>query len=1171
MTPIVPSLKTQVPRPNVPSLQTRPKFWENQIDMPLDYVELHLHTAFSFLDGASLPEEMIGRAQELGYRAMAITDHDGLYGAMEFAKAADAAGIFPITGVEITLTDESHLTLLAENRTGYANLCTLITEAHRLPSGAPIQRLNFSSADEDEGLDLSLRGIGKPHPHYRTEDRLPRLDPALLATHGEGIILLTGCRQGRISQLVDEGDLPAARTLLDQYIDWLGRDSVFVELQHNKVFGDIQRIRSLVRLANETGVPYVATGNVHYHIPDRHRLQDVLVAIHHRTTLDNSHRLRRPNGEFYLHSIEEMNELFEEWPSSLTTTIEIAERCREFDLANDLAYVFPDFHTPDGSNPDSYLRKICQEKLSVQYTNSENETIRRLESKAKERLEEELGIIAKHKLAGFFLLYRDLLLLAEEIAVEVRGRKSPRTIAHLPPGRGRGSSVSSIVCYLIGLSHVDPIVHNLFFGRFLNEELHAIPDIDLDFPREIRERLIERVYERYGHDHVGLVCAFATYRLRSAVRDVGKALGLPLPDLDKIAKLSEPRSASELSGELDRIPGYASRKDAPPWCYLIELAEQLSHFPRHITQHVGGMIISSTPLTELMPIQPAAMQGRFLCQWDKDSCEDVRAVKIDFLALGMLSLVEECLELIVKTGKQPVDLSRIDFEDPAIYQMIEDGDTIGVFQIESRAQIQMLPRTRPRKLDDLVVQVAIVRPGPIIGGAVKPYVEHRQRERTSFLPVEPHYDHPDLIPVLAETHGVILYQEQVVQVAMILSGFSAGQADSLRRAMTRKRSNEAMLKLWDAFRDGAKARGVSIETARAVFRKLQGFASYGFPKAHAVAFAVLAYQSCWLKYYYPAEFLCALLNNQPMGFYPNHVLVNDAKRHGLPVFEPDIELSSVRCTVEQTAQKESLRVGIGYVKGVNEETARAIVLERIAHGSYRSLADFARRTSLSIELIENLIMVGTFDRFGIGRREALWLAGLFIPSRKVGLSKKAEAGRQLALPLPVEQDRVELRPMGPWEQMAADYALIGMSPRYHPLGLLRTRLPRRFVTSQQLESLPHGITVELAGLVVCRQRPGTAKGITFLLLEDEVGLINAVIHPDLYLQERTLVRSEPFLVIKGKLQKRQGTINIVAQEITALEGARTSFHAPAPDSLEDAFDTPSTQPRRVEPASHSYR
>jgi error-prone DNA polymerase len=1122
------------------------------------YVELHLHTAFSFLDGASLPEEMINRAVELGYSSLAVTDHDGLYGAMEFAQLADDAGIFPITGAELTLIDESHITLLATTPKGYSNLSRLITEAHRLPPGTPLQRLDFRADQSEGGIDLSLRGVGKPYPYYRTEDRIPRLNPSLLATHSEGIILLTGCRQGKLAQLVDQGKLTDAGSLLHQYRDWLGPDNVVVELQQNLVHGDAPRIRKLVGLADELGLSYAATGNVHYHAPDRHRLQDVLVAIHHRTTLDNSHQLRRPNGEFYLRSAAEMAELFADLPLSLATTLKVADRCRDFNLARDLAYSFPDYETPTGETPDEFLSRVCYEAFQERYPENQEE--------ARRRLDEELAVIAKHKLAGFFLLYRDLLLLAAEIALEVRGTNSARTVANLPPGRGRGSSVGSIVCYLIGLSHIDPITHDLFFGRFLNEELHSIPDIDLDFPREIRERLIERVYEVFGHERAGLVCAFSTYKLRSAVRDVGKALGLPLPELDKIAKLSEPRSAKELSGELDRIPGYSHRKNSPPWRFLVELADQLSGFPRHVTQHVGGMIISSSPLCELVPIQPAAMEGRFLCQWDKDSCDDVRVVKIDFLALGMLSLVEECLELIAQPGKEPIDLSRIDFDDPLIYDMICAGDTIGVFQIESRAQVQMLPRTGPRKLEDLVVQVAIVRPGPIIGGAVKPYVEHRHRKRTSFLPIEPHYDHPLLQPVLAETHGVILYQEQVIQVAMELAGFSAGQADALRRSMTRKRSHEAMVQLWGQFRDGALLRGVSLKIAKTVFKKLLGFASYGFPKAHAAAFAVLGFQSCWLKYYYPAEFTCALLNNQPMGFYPPHVLINDAKRHGLHIFGPDINLSSLRCTVEGNA----IRIGIGYVQGMGEETARNLVLERMSGGPYRSLADFVRRVPLSTEAIENLIMVGAFDRFGLGRREALWMLGLFIPSRKVG-SAKREKGRQLALLLPVEQDKVELRPMGPWEQTAAEYDILGLSPRYHPLGLLRSRLPGNLVTSKDLETLPHGTHVQFAGLVVCRQRPGTAKGITFLLLEDEVGLVNAVVHLDLYLGERLLVRGEPFLIIGGRLQKQDGTINIIAQTITALEGARTSFNAPPPDAMEDTISVAERPVKELSPASHNYR
>jgi error-prone DNA polymerase len=1126
--------------------------------MSTHYVELHLHTAFSFLDGASLPEELIGRATELGYRALAVTDHDGLYGTMEFAKAADAAGIAPITGAELTLTDESHITLLAATREGYANLSRLITEAHRLPPDAPLSR-RAQQSDRNQGIDLSMRGVGKSHPQYHPVERLPRLAPDLLAGHTDGLILLTGCRQGRISRLVDEDRFGEAAALLRTWRDWFGPDNVFVELQHNLVHGDTQRIRKLVALAEQTGLRTVATGNVHYHVQDRHRLQDVLVAIRYRSTLDNTHRVRRPNTHFSLRSAAEMHRLFGEMPSSLATTCEIAERCRDFDLSHDLAYVFPDYPTSTGESPDELLARVCYEALDERYPADQTE--------ARRRLDEELRIIAYHNLAGFFLLYRDLLLLAREVADEIRGVDSARTAGNLPPGRGRGSSVSSIVCYLIGLSHVDPLAHDLFFGRFLNEELHSIPDIDLDFPREIRERLIERVYETYGHDRAALVCAFSTYKLRSAVRDIGKALGLPLPELDKIAKLSEPRSAKDLGEELGRVPGYAQRKDAPPWCYLIELAEQLSGFPRHVTQHVGGMIISSTPLAELVPIQPAAMEGRFICQWDKDSCDDARVVKIDFLALGMLSLVEECLELIAQQGKGTVDLSRIDFDDPEIYEMIQKGDTIGVFQIESRAQIQMLPRTGPRKLDDLVVQVAIVRPGPIIGGAVKPYVAHRQQERTSFLPIEPQYDHPLLEPVLQETHGVILYQEQVIQVAMELSGFSAGQADALRRSMTRKRSREAMIQLWGQFRDGALARGVPLETAKNVFRKLLGFASYGFPKAHAAAFAVLAFQSCWLKHYYPAEFTCALLNNQPMGFYPPHVLINDAKRHGLRVVGPDIELSQLRCSVEGN----TIRVGLGYVQGMGEETARNIVLERRSGGPFRSLSDFLRRVPLSTEAVENLILVGAFDRFGLGRREALWMLGLFVPSKRVGKPGQPK-GRQLSLSLPVDQDRVELSPMGAWEQMSADYDILGLSPRYHPLGLLRTRLPDSLATTVDLERLPDGAIVQMAGLVVCRQRPGTAKGITFLLLEDERGLANVIVYPDLYQRERLLVRGEPFLLIQGKLQRQDGVINVIAHRIASLEGARHQFQAPEPEAEADApEDTVEMSTQALEPASHNYR
>jgi error-prone DNA polymerase len=1221
------------------------------------YAELHLHTAFSFLDGASLPEEVVATAADLGYEHLAITDHDGLYGAMEFARAARAAGITPLTGAELTLADGSHLTLLAESAAGYSNLCRLITAAHGGPTGlpgdaAPVRtplaapepngatgRRGALVFGEAGGQKRSGRAAGDPAINGRANEestmkgatngrrrgdgryeggggvgrarggeaaggarsggaagtawgtlvaggdedesgvfeapdrRQPRLDPALLPLHAEGLILLTGCRQGRLSGLVAEGQAREADRLLGRYAEWFGRDNVFVELQHNLVFGDTDRVRGLAACAGRAGLPTVATGNVHYHRRDRSRLQDVLTAIRCRTTLDGSHRERRPNAEWFLRPPEEQARRFRQYPDAIAATREIAERCARFDLSRDLAYVFPRYPTDPGDTPDALLARVCWEAMAGRYPGGSEA--------AAARLAEELRLIAKHKLAGFFLLYRDLLGMATEVAAELRGAASSST---LPPGRGRGSSVSSIVCYLFGLSHIDPLAHDLMPGRFINEELSSVPDIDIDFPREIREKLIERVYARYGADHAAMVCAFPTYRLRSAVRDVGKALGLPAGDLDRIAKLSEPRSAKELGVELTRIPAFAARMDAPPWKHLVELAGELAGFPRHVSQHSGGMIVSSAPLTGLVPVLPTAMPGRFICQWDKDSCDDAGFVKIDFLALGMLSLVEECMHLIAANGKAPVDLSRIDFTDTGVFDMICAGDTVGTFQIESRAQIQTILRTQPRSLEDLIVQVAIVRPGPIIGGAVNPYVKLREQRRKG-IPAEPVYDHESLEPVLKETLGVTLYQEQVIGVSMAFAGFTAGQADQLRRAMTRKRSHEAMGRMWEQFRDGARAKHANAtdELAKTVFEKLIGFASYGFPKCHSAAFAVLAYQSAWLKRYYPAEFACALLNNQPMGFYPPHVLVNDAKRHGIRTMPPDFNRSGAECTVEGNA----VRIGLGYVADVGEEAARRIEAERATNGPFESLADLIRRVPLRIEAAENLTAVGAADCFGLGRREALWLVGLLQGPRAFGgnrTGKEKEAGAQLSLALPATE-AVELSSMGPWEQMATDYATMGLSPRYHPLGLLRTRLPAGLATVADLERLPDGLRIRLAGLVVCRQRPGTAKGITFLLLEDERGMVNVVVFPDLYEERRHVVRGEPFLVVEGILQKRNDTINLVAEAITPLEEARRQdLPAPPPSDADIAVivaragrvnredtDMETGLLRTIAPASHNYR
>ncbi len=1055
------------------------------------YVELHCHSNFSFLDGASHVSELAQHAQTLGYTALALTDHDGLYGAMEFARACRTWGVRPITGAEVTLDGGFHLTLLCESQQGYASLCRLLSQAH-----------------------------------LTHEKGAPSIDPAALTTQDvRGLIALSGCRRGQVPSLVAEGRMADARAAAERYRAFFGADCFFLELQQNLVHGDTARNRALASLARELDLGIVATNNVHYHVRGRHRLQDALVAIKHRTTLDASHTLRRANSEFYLKTPQQMARLFASYPDALANTVRIAERC-QFDLTRDLGYRFPDYPCPPGEGPDQTLRRLCLEWLRRKYTPEEDAI-------TLPRLNDELRLIAKHGLSGFFLIYHDLLQLGTEVAREVYGPNHRGR----PPGRGRGSSVGSLVCYLIGLSHIDPIKNNLIVGRFLNEEMSSVPDIDLDFSREVREKLILRVYERYGHEHVGLVCTFPTYRLRSAVRDLGKALGLPEPELNRFAKLAEHRSASELRDEMTRHAEFRHRLDVPLWRHLVELADQISGFPRHVSQHVGGMIISSQPLVELVPLEKARMPGRVICQWDKDSVDDARMIKVDFLALGMLSLVDYCLDEIALHQGKEVDLSRIPFDDKAVFDDICAGDTIGVFQVESRAQAQTLPRTLPRTLEDLTVQVAIIRPGPIVGGSVNPYIQRRQKRQAIT------YDHPLLEPALRETLGVILYQEQLLEVSMALADFTPGQADQLRRAISRKRSAQAMAELWEPFRAGALNKGVSEETATLVFKKLSGFAEFGFPKSHAAAFALLAYQSAWLRKYYPVEFYCSLFNAQPMGFYSPEVLVGDARRHGITVLAPEVNGSLWRCTVEppvgaRAPLNAAVRLGLSYVRGVGPQGGTAVEAARAAGGPFRSLFDFIERTRLKQKAIEQLIASGAFDAFGLERRELIWQLGLLYHPEGRDLPE-----RQASLPLPTEQDMVPLPAMSPWQRMAADYATLQLSPTSHPMQLLRRRLPKDTSRVEDLAGLPNDSRLRIAGLVVCRQRPGTASGFLFIVLEDETGLANVVIRPSIYNRYRTALRTEPFLLIHGRLQCQDGTINVIASLVATFPVPPT-FHAP---------------------------
>ena len=1075
----------------------------------MSYVELHAHSAFSFLDGASSPDELALRAAELGYREMALTDHDGLWGSMEFAQACRAQGVRPITGTELTVLTGTpaegdpvgrpsplpgfrgncppgafHLTLLVEDATGYRNLCRLLTLAH-------------------EGT---------------RDDRLPLpacVTQADLERHADGLICLSGCaRDGALAGRISRGEHAEAERLGRHLLRAFGTDRFRVEIQRPLWRGDHSRNRRLTNLAEVLGVPCVATGNVHAHERSRTALQDALVAVRLGGTLESTEPRRRGNGSATLIDPARAAGRFSDHPGAVIESARLAERLH-FDLTTDLGYSYPG--AEDGT-ADRRLAEACRARFGERYDG----TPERVE--AERRLEQELNLISGLRLSGFFLLHRDLLELAREVAVEVRGPDSARAL--LPPGRGRGSSVSSVVCYLTGLSHVDPIKAGLFLGRFLNDEITDAPDIDLDFPRDIRERLIPRIHRRYGTDRSALVAAFPTYRSKGAIRDFGKVLGLPAGEIERAA-----RSASHY--EEAQIDGTSSR-----WQSLQKLLADAYGLPRHPSQHPGGMVLSTQPLTDLCPVVPAAMEGRQIAQWDKDSCADAGFLKIDLLGLGMLSAVERTVTEIARVRSERIDLSRIPLDDPEVYRRIRAAETTGVFQIESRAQMQMLPRSRPENIEDLTVQVAIVRPGPIQGGAVHPYLERRKRLREN-PDYEIPYEHPSLEPILSDTLGAIVFQDQVIQVAMALAGFSSGEAEGLRRAMSRKRSEEAMHSHRDRFIEGAIARGVDPEVAERVFSQIHGFSGFGFPKSHAAAFGLLAYQSTWLRVHYGPEFLCSLLNEQPMGFYPPDALVHEAQRRGIEVLGPDVNRSGVLCLVERTGDEEAalaVRIGLGYVKGLSDRDAEAVVAERLRGGRYRELGELASRSGAGRDGLERLAWAGACGDLagedtpsgGDRRRVPLWRLGA------AQGSVRRPDGEQLSLPLAVPHAPA-LPVQTPWERVTADYGAYGIALDQHPVTLLRGGLDPRTVTCAALERISDGSGLVVAGLLVARQRPATARGVMFLLIEDETGVANVIVTPPVYERHRLTVRTASLLTITGRLERREGVINVVAFTVHQIE------------------------------------
>ncbi|MCH7610969.1 MAG: error-prone DNA polymerase [Chloroflexi bacterium] len=1005
-----------------------------------EYVELHAHSSYSFLDGASSPQALLKRAAALDMPVMALTDHDGFYGIIQFVMEARELGIRPIIGAEVTMDEGYHLTLLVEDAQGYANLCRLISRA----------QLDHSKGEASLSWEL-------------------------LERHYQGLIALSGCHKSELAQNILRGDKNATLAAANRYLELFGRKHYFLELQRHLVGSDRTIERGLLSIADYLDLEIVATNDVHYATPEDRPLQDVLSGIKHVLPIHELGSLRRPNAEFYLKSPAEMYELFSDLPQALENTLRIAERCR-FDL--DLSqYRFPRFPV---ENSYAHLRQLSYEGLAERYQKASPNVI--------DQLEHELSVIDSLDLEDYFLIVWDICAWARN-----RGF----------PVQGRGSSANSLVAYCLGITRVDPIGHNLLFERFLSHERGGMPDIDVDFSRAGREEVIQYVYDRYGEEHTAMVCNVVTYRSRSAVRDVGKALGFPAQVVGRIAKSLH---RSDFAGLTDKL-----RRDGDglPWDHYATFIDQIKGMPRHLSIHVGGMIVTSAPLVEIAPLERASMPGRVVTQWDKDDIEDAGLIKIDLLSLRTLDVVSEAIELIEQHEGVRIDMDKLGLDDPAVYRMISEADTIGVFQVESRAQMQMLPKMKPVCFEDLMIEVAIVRPGPTQGKMVHPYLNRRQ----GLEPVE--YLHPALESVLEETLGVVLYQEQVMGVAQAIGGFTPGEGDLLRRAMTRKRSYEEIEKMRARFVRGAIKNGLTAEVGHDVFDKIAAFGGYGFCKSHAAAFARTTYETAYLKYYHPAAFFTAFLNHEPLGFYAPEVIVEAAKRQGITIHPVDINRSETRCTI----QRGGIRLGFNYVKGIGTAARERIDKDR-PRGRYRSLDDFCARVKLTPTGMENLIMVGAFDRFDIPRRDLLW--------QYSELREKAEG----ELPMSYPEEDIKFPDLTDWENTSLDYEIQGLTSGPH----LTTHFRKEWdalgvLTSRDLPDTPDGSRVKVAGLVITRQAPSTAKGHVFISLEDEYGTVNCILRPHVFERFKPVATRSSILVLEGRLVQDSGVINILVDHV----------------------------------------
>jgi error-prone DNA polymerase len=1112
--------------------------------MPLapGYAELHAWSNFTFLEGASHPEELVGAAVAAGLAGIALTDRDGLYGAVRFAKAAKEQKLPAICGAELTLdtagsdrvqpsrparaasevpTHTPRIVLLAENARGYANLCELISLAQ-------------------------LRG--------RKRDARARLDDFTGRT--EGIIALSGGTNGLVEKALrardDDGAFAIGARLRDLFP---GR--FYLELQHHLRPEDGALVQALVALAQRLGVPYVATNGVAYVDREDARLCDVLTCVKYKAALHTAGTLLRPNAEYVLKTPAQMARLFEAYPLAIANSVAIAERCT-FRLEK-LAGQFPYFPVPEGeASHHSYLRTLVYDGAHQRYG-------RPFTSKVERQLEYELGIIARMDLSGYFLVVWDISREARALGVL---------------GQGRGSAANSAVCYALGITAVDPIAGDLLFERFLSEERNEIPDIDIDFAHQDREQVLQYVYNRYGRHHAAMVAEVITYRTRSAIRDVGKALGLSLGQVDQIVReydaseslaetvgVAEPAlsvvegvAARKLPASVERRRDFDSGSNIVPsrgtpvapgfgavgpsttlragsarrsrgtiggeiGSLLLAMCRRINGFPRHMGIHSGGMIVTRDPLMNVAPIEWASMRDRTIVQWDKDDLNDLGLIKIDLLGLGMLSLLRDAFALHTRCypERPTLSLESIPIDDKPTYEMLCRADSIGVFQVESRAQQSMLPRLKPVCFYDIVMQVAIIRPGPIQGDMIHPFL----RRRSGQEPVT--YPHPSLKPILERTLGVPLFQEQGMRMAMETAGFSGGEADELRRAMGHKRSRDRMAQIYPRLVNGMVSNGIEREVADRLFHMLEGFADYGFPESHAASFALLAYASAYIKCHEPAIFCAAILNVQPMGFYSTEVLVNDARRHGVVVRPVTVNASEWWSFVDPGG---ALRLGFHLVRGMGE-AQRENVERALGEGKpFEDLLDFARRTKLAREPLENLAAGGAFAPWYATRRDAIW-ALRALDEREA----RGELGRAMEIddePLP------QLLALTPIERTALDIAATGVAD-VQPIAHFRAELDaRRVLAAARLPAMPNNLVCKIGGLVITRQRPGTAKGFVFLTIEDETGLANVIVRPDIYERYRRTIRASQCLIVEGVLQKESGVIDMIMKRCWHFDTSGTT-------------------------------